>query len=130
VSIRVRRKRRKRMSGFQDYYYTAAWYARRDAVRARARGRCEFCRWRPMQHAHHRSYERFGQEPLSDLMAVCGACHRAIHGLGRLGAELTCAPGSLLHQGDRGMGSSEPWRRYLASQKGTAHERSTRQRSA
>jgi ferric-dicitrate binding protein FerR (iron transport regulator) len=130
MSIRARRTRRRRMSRFEAYYHTAAWYARRDAVRARAKGRCEFCRWRPMQHVHHRTYASFGQEPLEHLMAVCQACHRAIHGLGRFGAALTCATGSLLHQGDSGMGSSEPWRRYLAAITGEKHERRARQRSA
>jgi hypothetical protein len=95
-----------------QYYATAAWYARRDDVRQRAQGRCEFCRWRPMQEVHHRTYAHFGHEPLADLMAVCSACHRAIHGLWPWGKELTCAKGSLLDQGDSGMGDTAAWDAY------------------
>ena len=99
----------------RDYYYTSVWYRRVDAVRARARGRCEFCQVRRMQHCHHRTYARFGAEPLTDLMAVDRLCHRAIHGLLPLGTVLTCADGSLLAEGDSGMGLSVRWRAYLAS---------------
>lgn len=95
------------------YYTTPAWYRRKDAVRIRARGRCEFCRHRPMQHLHHRTYDHFGREPLSDLMAVCRACHRAIHGLLRRGTRLTCTEDSLLANGDSGLGLSARWKAYL-----------------
>lgn len=101
------------MSAVPRYYLTSAWYRRRDAVRARARGRCEFCRHRAMQHLHHRTYVRFGQERLTDLMGVCGACHRAIHGLLRRGTTLTCTEESLLACGDSGLGHSPLWRAYL-----------------
>jgi hypothetical protein len=97
------------------YYFTSAWYRRVDAVRARARGRCEFCQHRRMQHCHHRTYVRFGQEPLSDLMGVCRLCHQAIHRLGRRTSPLLCAEGSLLAEGDSGMGLSRQWRAYLAT---------------
>lgn len=110
----------------QAYYSTSAWYARRDAVRVRARGRCEFCQRRPMQHVHHRTYSHFGQEPLGDLMSVCAACHRAIHGLAPWGTALMCAPGSLLALGDSGKGHTVLWTRYLTMQRGEGYERRRR----
>jgi hypothetical protein len=118
---RVARPRRapgaRAMRRLPAYYYTDAWYTRVGAVRHRACGRCEFCQHRRMQHCHHRTYARFGQEPLSDLMAVCRLCHQAIHHLGRRMLPLTCAEGSLLAEGDSGMGLSRQWRMYLAMRK-------------
>lgn len=113
MSIRARRPRR-RMSPFQAYYHTAAWYARRHAVRTRAGSRCEFCRLRRMEHVHHRTYAHFGQEPLGDLMGVCALCHRTIHRLVRGHRPVTCAPGSLLARGDSGLGHTRLWNTYLA----------------
>jgi predicted HNH restriction endonuclease len=101
------------MAEAQAYYYTPTWYARKDKVRARAGRRCEFCRYRVGVHCHHRSYARFGREHLNDLMLVCLACHRAIHGLTR--RTLTCAEGSLLAQGDSGMGDGALWQAYLSA---------------
>ncbi len=95
------------------YYTTPAWYRRKDAVRHRAGGICEFCRHRRMTQLHHRTYANFGREPLSELMAVCRACHRAIHGLLRRGTRLTCTEESLLARGDRGVGDSALWKAYL-----------------
>ena len=116
MSIRARRIRRKGVSGFRAYYRTPAWYRRHAEVRARAQGRCEFCGWRPMQQVHHRTYARFGQEPLRDLMAVCISCHRYIH---RRGRRPLCAAKSLLAQGDRGFGMSTLWQAYLRKSKQT-----------
>ena len=114
------------------YYSTPAWFQVRDAVRARARGRCEFCQVRPMQHCHHRTYVRFGQERLADLMAVCQACHQAIHGLLKRGTVLTCAEGSLLAMDDSGLGMSSGWRQYLRTcpVARVARHRASRARSA
>lgn len=97
----------------KDYYGTRAWLTRCAAVRKRARGQCEFCRWRPMAQTHHRTYAHFGAEPLRDLMGVCDVCHRAIHGLAGFGRTVVCHPTSLLAQGDRGLGESSLWLAYL-----------------
>ena len=96
------------------YYNTPDWYRRCDRVKARAGRLCEFCRSRPVANVHHRSYDHFGREPLSDLMAVCRACHRWIHKL-RRGTHLIVADGSLADRGDSGMGDGPLWRDYLAS---------------
>jgi hypothetical protein len=97
----------------KDYYRTRAWYARCDAVRQRARGQCEFCRWRPMEQTHHRTYAHFGAEPLTDLMGVCDLCHRVIHGLTGFGRTARWHPTSLLARGDSGLGESALWLAYL-----------------
>jgi hypothetical protein len=92
------------------YYRSAAWKRRVRQVRLRAGGWCEFCRRRAMQACHHRTYRHFGQEPLTDLMAVCRPCHRAIHHRGRRGLG---AAGSLLAQKDSGMGLPPVWLAYV-----------------
>ena len=103
------------------YYRSPAWYRRRDHVRARAGRLCEFCRRRPLTQIHHRSYGHFGAEPLRELMGVCRACHRAIHGLSR--RPLTCQRDSLVDRGDSGMGTTVHWQAYLATVKHAARRR-------
>ena len=93
------------------YYDTKAWYRRCDKVKARCRGRCEFCGLRRVQNVHHRTYTHFGHEPLRDLMGVCRPCHQFIHGFQN---QVTIKEGSLADQGDRGLGHSQSWRDYLA----------------
>lgn len=68
------RSRRRRDDGLAD--------ARRD-VFARAAGRCE-ARWEVCTgvavHAHHRlRRSQGGQHTAENLLAVCAACHEAIH---------------------------------------------------
>lgn len=62
------------------YYKTAAWKAKREAVLARAKGRCERrgCSNRA-RHVHHKTYRHFGDEPLEDLQALCRLCHELRH---------------------------------------------------
>jgi hypothetical protein len=98
---------------YAAYYTSTEWYARRATVQRRAGRACEFCRRRPLMQVHHRSYARFRQEPLADLMGVCSACHRWIHGMAQGSSTLTCAPDSLLACGDTGLGSTPPWEAYL-----------------
>lgn len=53
-----------------------AWALKRMAVLGRAQGRCERCGAAPAQDVHHLTYERLGDEPLSDLQALCRRCHK------------------------------------------------------
>jgi phage terminase large subunit GpA-like protein len=94
------------------YYTTKEWQARCEAVKMRCRARCEYCGSRPVQNVHHRTYARWMQEPLEDLMGVCRACHCLIHGLRNT---VHIADGSLADQGDSGMGTSAVWRGYLGA---------------
>lgn len=103
------------VASFQAYYTTATWAERRARIRQRAQGVCEFCRLRPMEHVHHRTYAHFGQERLSECMAVCLLCHRSIHAALRgQTVRVPCAVGSLVAQGDTGMGETPVWTLYLA----------------
>lgn len=64
---------------YSKYLRTAAWGERRRRVLSRAKGLCERCRVRPASHVHHLTYQRLGNEPLSDLLALCWQCHNEEH---------------------------------------------------
>jgi 5-methylcytosine-specific restriction endonuclease McrA len=70
--------------GFYAVYIASTeWAAKRQEVMARARQGsafpvCESCGVSPATEVHHLSYRRLGNEPLDDLMAVCGPCHQDI----------------------------------------------------
>lgn len=69
-----------RAHDYQAYLDSPGWREKREAVRLRALGRCEFCR-AAMAHVHHVRYpKRLGDEPVSDLVAVCETCHAKSHG--------------------------------------------------
>lgn len=95
------------------YYRTKGWAARRDAILSRAGGMCEYCQLREAFQVHHRTYERFKKEKMSDLMAVCRTCHQYIHKLLVVGMIVDCRTGSLMERGDSGLEISEAWREFL-----------------
>lgn len=64
---------------YQDHIQSPAWKKLRREVRERAKNRCERCP--PIVHStrlevHHKTYERFRRELLSDLELLCPTCHR------------------------------------------------------
>jgi len=70
---------------YQAYLASREWAVRKRAVRERADGQCERCRFlqpetgtvyfKPMYAVHHLTYAHIGNEPLEDLQAVCRECH-------------------------------------------------------
>jgi hypothetical protein len=64
---------------YTAYLQTPAWHARRRRVLARADHLCEGCREQPATQVHHLTYQRLEHEMLFDLVAICDACHDAIH---------------------------------------------------
>lgn len=69
---------------YYAYLASAAWKDKRRAAIARADGRCMICNSRAPLEAHHRTYDRLGDELDSDLVVLCGACHRLFHANGRI----------------------------------------------
>lgn len=88
--------KRKARERYRAYLKSPEWKARRQACFERAGMRCEVwwepaaignrpnlegrgrrCHFRP-DHAHHKTYARFGNELPEDLAACCRMCHRAI----------------------------------------------------
>ena len=59
------------------YINSPAWQRKRRQVLDRANNRCQVCNETAYQ-VHHNTYKRLGHEELSDLIAVCGYCHRWI----------------------------------------------------
>jgi len=62
------------------YMASRAWALKREAVAKRAKGNCERCQDAPVHSIHHFSYAHLGNEPLTDLVAVCETCHRYLSG--------------------------------------------------
>jgi hypothetical protein len=73
------REREDWFARYDAYLRTPEWDRRRRAVLRRANGMCEGCLIRPAVQVHHLTYDRVGREMLFDLVAVCLACHEAIH---------------------------------------------------
>lgn len=65
---------------YKEYLASDEWKAKRTKVRRRARGWCERCKVRRRVDVHHLSYAHLGNEPLTDLVAVCRECHKFLHG--------------------------------------------------
>ncbi len=66
---------------FREYRLTPEWRSRRNRVLLRAGNKCELCFAAERLDAHHKTYERYGAELLSDLTALCRTCHQRHHGL-------------------------------------------------
>ena len=64
------------------YYCSREWAERRNVIRKRSGGTCERCKHDQASHTHHLTYARLYNEPLEDLIDICQACHRFVHGHG------------------------------------------------
>jgi hypothetical protein len=62
------------------YLCSREWGLLRAAVHERANGVCERCYVNKIDAVHHLTYARRYNEDLSDLQAICNACHAAVHG--------------------------------------------------
>jgi len=65
---------------YQDYLQSEHWTTLRQSIREE-RKTCEACGGNIGLSVHHHTYERVGQEELSDLHLICELCHTAIHTL-------------------------------------------------
>lgn len=64
---------------YAEYINSKAWKSLRARVLARAKDRCEVCgfsKWSVNLEVHHKTYERFKNERLEDLLVVCTSCHK------------------------------------------------------
>ena len=69
------------MPGYAEYLNSPSWAQRREIVLARDGHKCAGCGSMAELHVHHCTYERFGYEPLGDLITLCESCHKAVHKL-------------------------------------------------
>lgn len=64
---------------YTDYIQSPEWRQKRREAITRAMNRCERCQ--RLSHdnrgleVHHKTYKNFGNEPLTDLEALCKNCH-------------------------------------------------------
>lgn len=63
---------------YDEYMQTERWQRKRASVLERD-PICKACGVAKSQQAHHLTYDRFGDEPLFDLIGVCIPCHHKIH---------------------------------------------------
>ena len=76
------------MTDYDTYIQSDAWRERADAAKERAGWCCQLCNSHvsgTVLSAHHRTYERLGQEKPMDITVLCSDCHARHHG--RRGSE-------------------------------------------
>jgi hypothetical protein len=69
---------------YSTYLLTIGWKMRRDMAIWRAAGRCQVCYGMDRLEAHHRTYDRLGEEMDSDITVLCHECHELFHKAGKL----------------------------------------------
>lgn len=69
---------------YAEYLKTSEWARTRQQAIERARGRCQVCNSVASLEAHHRCYDRLGEELPSDLTVLCSTCHELFHDHGKL----------------------------------------------
>ena len=75
------RKRKEPSQAYLAHLQSPYWAELRRDVLARAEGRCEMCREKPITQVHHLHYRTLGHETLNDVLGLCSRCHRYTHGL-------------------------------------------------
>lgn len=78
---KTKRSYKKRKKEYKAYLNSDEWKARRIAKAKQQNYTCERCgKIVPVGfHIHHKTYEHFKNEPLSDLMFLCEDCHKEVH---------------------------------------------------
>lgn len=64
---------------YKRYMDSLEWHQKREKVLARCNDVCEKCCIKKARHVHHLTYERFQNEDLADLQALCLECHQLEH---------------------------------------------------
>lgn len=67
---------------YRSYLQSPNWQTRREAALLRAGFSCELCGTKEPRRlqVHHRDYLRAFHETPTDLIVLCGRCHRKHHG--------------------------------------------------
>lgn len=64
---------------YYDYIESDGWREKADRAKLRAGMRCQLCNRYGTLNAHHRTYERLGNELEEDLIVLCRDCHKMFH---------------------------------------------------
>lgn len=62
------------------YLATPQWQVKRKGALERANYKCQLCCNKNKLHVHHNTYDRLGNEAISDLIVLCEKCHSHHHG--------------------------------------------------
>lgn len=68
-----------RRMAYHEYLLSEEWAETRQRALERAMFRCQSCGSRDRLQAHHRTYERVGEESADDLIVLCAICHEKVH---------------------------------------------------
>ena len=81
TAARLRSEREVHMSWaeYHDYLQTPRWAKVREQALARFDWRCAACHSSEYLNVHHRTYQRVGNEYLTDLTVLCRYCHQVLH---------------------------------------------------
>ena len=77
---------------YHEYIRSDEWREKADAAKERAGHRCQVCYSPDQLDAHHRTYERLGNELPSDITVLCRNCHTTFHKNGNLEREPITPP--------------------------------------
>lgn len=69
---------------YKDYMRSDKWKVKRKKVLERDNYTCVSCLEEKATQVHHITYDNLGDEPLFNLVSVCGKCHCKIHGIDSL----------------------------------------------
>ncbi len=68
---------------YEDYLQSDVWKRTRELALEYYGDKCCLCNSADNLNVHHRTYERKGNERLSDLIVLCRDCHATYHGVDR-----------------------------------------------
>lgn len=64
---------------YHDYLQSPEWDRMRNEALAYHGHRCQICGNASNLQAHHRTYDRLGNEDMDDLVVLCDRCHKRHH---------------------------------------------------
>ena len=68
-------------SKYHKYLLSSQWNAKRKKTLARDKHKCTKCGNTTELRVHHLTYDNIFHEPLKDLVTLCEACHKQVHGI-------------------------------------------------
>lgn len=74
-------RRRITREEYARYLEGSHWAILREDALVRFGYRCALCYSQEALEVHHRTYERLGDEELTDLVVLCADCHGRHHGV-------------------------------------------------
>lgn len=73
-------RRRMTKAEYATYLQSSTWEILKTAALERFDRRCAICYSADELEVHHRTYDRLGDEFISDLVPLCRLCHKRHHG--------------------------------------------------